>query len=88
MAEAPLKVGMVGCGGISHMYTDIYSGLHDLAQVVAVADLAPELARNRAEALTAAYKAEAAIECTNMVLERDGKPDKSSGGISMIVVIQ
>jgi predicted dehydrogenase len=71
MAEAPLKVGMVGCGGISHMYTDIYAGLHDLAQVVAVADLAPELAHNRAEALTAAYKAEAAIERTKMVLERD-----------------
>tara|TARA_Y100000588_G_C14266738_1_gene930277 strand:- start:1413 stop:2699 length:1287 start_codon:yes stop_codon:yes gene_type:complete len=53
---------MVGCGGISSMYTDIYAGLHQLAHVVAVADLSPELATNRAKALINAYAAEAAIE--------------------------
>ncbi len=60
MATAPLNIGIVGCGGISRMYTDIYVGLHELAQVVAVADLAPELARDRAAGLTAGYQAEAA----------------------------
>ena len=62
MAQAPLRVGIVGCGGISSMYTDIYAGLHQLAHVVAVADLSPALATNRAKALITAYKAEAAIE--------------------------
>lgn len=70
MAKAPLRVGMVGCGGISSMYTDIYAGLHELAQVVAVADLSPNLARNRAEALIAAYRAEAAIERARAASER------------------
>ena len=51
MAQAPLRVGIVGCGGISSMYTDIYAGLHQLAHVVAVADLSPVLATNRAKAL-------------------------------------
>jgi predicted dehydrogenase len=44
------------------MYTYIYADLHELAHVVAVADISPNLARNRAEALTAAYRAESAIE--------------------------
>ena len=60
MATVPLRVGFVGCGGISRLYTDIYLGLHELAQVVAVADLVPELARDRAEGLTHGYRAEAA----------------------------
>ena len=60
MATAPLRVGFVGCGGISRLYTDIYLGLHELAQVVAVADLVPELARDRAEGLIHGYRAEAA----------------------------
>ena len=42
------------------MYTDIYAGLADVAQVVAVADLQPDLARSRAAALGDAYRAEAA----------------------------
>ena len=62
MTQAPLRVGMVGCGGISSMYTDIYAGLHQLAHVVAVADLSPELATNRAKALINAYADEDAIE--------------------------
>ena len=56
MATAPLRVGFVGCGGISRLYTDIYLGLHELAHVVAVADLVPELASDRAAGLTYGYQ--------------------------------
>ena len=62
MATAPLRIGFVGCGGISRLYTDIYLGLHELAHVVAVADLVPELASDRAAGLTYGYQAEAARE--------------------------
>ena len=64
---------MVGCGGISSMYTDIYAGLHQLAHVVAVADLSSGLATNRAKALITAYKAEAAIERARAASERNSE---------------
>ncbi len=54
-----VRVGMVGCGGISRMYCDLYAELVDIAQVVAVADPVTELAANRAAAMREAYAAEA-----------------------------
>ncbi len=39
------------------MYTDIYAGLAEIAQVVAVADLVDDLAENRRQVLTDAYAA-------------------------------
>ena len=60
MANDPIKVGFVGCGGISPLYTSIYAGLADLANVVAVADLEESLAETRSRALTQSYVAEAA----------------------------
>ena len=53
-----VRVGMVGCGGISRMYCDLYAELVDIAQVVAVADPVTELAANRAAAMREAYAAE------------------------------
>ena len=47
MATERIKVGFVGCGAISRMYADIYAGLADIAQVVAVADLVDELYSSR-----------------------------------------
>ena len=54
-----VRVGMVGCGGISRMYCDLYAELVDVAQVTAVADPVTELAVNRAAAMREAYGAEA-----------------------------
>ena len=54
-----VRVGMVGCGGISRMYCDLYAELVDVAQVTAVADPVTELAVNRAAAMREAYAAEA-----------------------------
>ena len=54
-----VKVGIVGCGGISRLYTSIYAGLADMAQVVAVADQLDGRAEVRARALTDGYAAEA-----------------------------
>ena len=59
MPERKLKVGIVGCGGISRMYADIYAGLSDVAQVVAMADLVPELVQARSAQLTEGYRTEA-----------------------------
>ena len=59
MAAERIKVGFIGCGGISRMYADIYAGLADVAQVVAVADLVDELAESRRQVLTDAYASEA-----------------------------
>ena len=59
MATERIKVGFIGCGGISRMYADIYAGLADIAQVVAVADLVDDLAENRRQVLTDAYASEA-----------------------------
>ena len=54
-----VRVGMVGCGGISRMYCDLYAELVDVAQVTAVADPVTELAVKRAAAMREAYAAEA-----------------------------
>ena len=60
MADRTLKVGFIGCGRISRaLYTDVYTGLCDVAQVVAVADVVPELAQSRAAAMSEGYQAEA-----------------------------
>ena len=59
MNRVPIRVGLVGCGGISRLYTSIYAGLADIANVVAVADLDRSLAETRKLALVAAYSAEA-----------------------------
>ena len=59
MADERIRVGFVGCGGISRLYTSIYSGLVDIAQVVAVADLVDELAEKRRKRLSDAYAMEA-----------------------------
>ena len=58
--DRKLKVGFIGCGGISRLYTDIYAGMTDLAQVVATADIFPNMAQDRAAAIHEAYTAEAA----------------------------
>ena len=58
--DRKLNVGIIGCGGISRLYTDIYAGMTDLAQVVATADIFPDMARDRAAAIHEAYTAEAA----------------------------
>ena len=58
--DRKLKVGFIGCGGISRLYTDIYAGMTDLAQVVATADIFPDMAQDRAAAIHEAYTAEAA----------------------------
>ena len=54
-----LKIGMIGCGNISALYTDIYAQLTDIAQIVATADIDPTRAASRAAGLTTAYSAEA-----------------------------
>lgn len=59
MADERIRVGFVGCGGISRLYTGIYAGLVDIAQVVAVADLVDELAEEQRERLSHAYAVEA-----------------------------
>ena len=59
MADERIRVGFVGCGGISSLYTDIYASLVDVAQVVAVADMVDELAKKRQVALSEAYAVEA-----------------------------
>ena len=69
--DRKLKVGFIGCGGISRLYTDIYAGMTDLAQVVATADLYPKLAEDRAEAIHEAYTAEAARQRALAINARD-----------------
>ena len=60
MVDNRIKVGFIGCGGIARsLYTDIYGGLADIAQVVAVADLDEGLAQKRKEMLGHAYRSEA-----------------------------
>ncbi len=60
MVDTPLKVGFIGCGGISReLYVQMYAGLADIAQVVAVADPVGELAEERRRMLTNAYLEEA-----------------------------
>ncbi len=60
MSDGRIKVGFVGCGGIARsLYTGIYGALAEIAQVVAVADLAPALADRRKRMLGHAYRSEA-----------------------------
>jgi predicted dehydrogenase len=59
MADGKIKVGFIGCGSISRLYTSIYGGLADMAQVVAVADLVDDLAETRRRELSEEYTAEA-----------------------------
>ena len=56
MTDDRLKVGIVGCGGISRLYTAIYADLVDMAQVVAVADNREGRADHRADVLSEAYR--------------------------------
>ena len=56
MTDDRLKVGIVGCGGISRLYTAIYADLVDMANVVAVADNREGRADHRADVLTEAYR--------------------------------
>ena len=56
MTDDRLRIGIVGCGGISRLYTAIYADLVDVAQVVAVADNREGRADHRAEALSEAYR--------------------------------
>ncbi len=56
MTDDRLRVGIVGCGGISRLYTAIYADLVDMAQVVAVADNREGRADHRADTLTEAYR--------------------------------
>ncbi len=45
----PVRVGVIGCGMISEIYLQNCTQMFDSLQVVACADLQPELARRRAE---------------------------------------
>jgi len=49
MSDAPVKVGLIGCGNISEIYLK-NDARFDPYQIVACADLMPERARARAEA--------------------------------------
>ena len=73
MASSTIKVGIVGCGGISRLYTSIYAGLADIANVVAVADLDEGLAEARRRAVAQSYAAEAARARTLALDARDGR---------------
>ena len=44
-----LKVGLIGCGGITRIHVDGWKAIADRAQIVAVADVSEENARLRAE---------------------------------------
>jgi predicted dehydrogenase len=44
-----LKVGLIGCGGITHIHVEGWKAIVDRAQIVAVADVSEENARMRAE---------------------------------------
>jgi len=59
MADERIRVGLVGCGGISRLYGDIYASLVDIAQVVEVADMVDELAERRRNTISEAYAVEA-----------------------------
>ena len=56
MTDDRLKVGIVGCGGISRLYTAIYADLVDMANVVAVADNREGRADHRADVIAEAYR--------------------------------
>ena len=75
MADNRIKVGFVGCGGISRgLYTPVFAQHCDIAQVVAVADLVDELAEDRRQSLTDAYNAEA---YRARIEARDGRTEEA-----------
>lgn len=49
----PIRIGLIGCGGISNAHARGYKNLPDLFQVTATCDLSESLARERAEGLGA-----------------------------------
>ena len=60
MPDNRLRVGIVGCGGITRaLYSRVYALVSDIAQVVAVADLDPSLAQHIQGAFRDTYYAEA-----------------------------
>ena len=59
MTDERIRVGFVGCGGISRLYADIYASLVDISQVVAVADFVDELAERKRTTLSEGYAMEA-----------------------------
>ena len=60
MDDSRLRVGIVGCGGITRaLYVRVYALVADIARVVAVADLDGGRAEHVATALGDAYNAEA-----------------------------
>ena len=59
MTDERIRVGFVGCGGISRLYADIYASLVDIAQVIAVADFVDELAERKRTTLGEGYAMEA-----------------------------
>lgn len=73
MASSPINIGIVGCGGISRLYTSIYAGLADIANVVAMADLDEGLAGARRRAMAQSYTAEAARSRSLALDARDEK---------------
>ncbi|MDP6107867.1 MAG: Gfo/Idh/MocA family oxidoreductase, partial [Candidatus Brocadiia bacterium] len=73
MASSPINLGIVGCGGISRLYTSIYAGLADIANVVAMADLDEGLAGARRRAMAQSYTVEAARSRSLALDARDEK---------------
>jgi predicted dehydrogenase len=54
--KEPLRLGLVGCGGISRsLYVKLLTGFADRARVVAVCDVIPERARERSAQFQEAY---------------------------------
>ena len=73
MASSPINIGIVGCDGISRLYTSIYAGLADIANVVAMADLDEGLAGARRRAMAQSYTVEAARSRSLALDARDEK---------------
>ncbi len=88
MTDKRLKVGFIGCGGIARsLYTGIYAALADFAQVVAVADLVDDLAKERRNVLKDAYRAEgyqarADADNTGSAEERQAHLKRSENALS------
>ena len=60
MPDNRLRVGIVGCGGITRaLYSRVYALVSDIAQIVAVADLDPSLSEHIQGAFRDTYLAEA-----------------------------
>ena len=74
MTDERIRVGFVGCGGISRLYADIYASLVDIAQVVAVADFVDELAERKRTTLSEGYAMEA--RQARMMLSETRSPEE------------